>query len=143
MEKEKISIKDYQEIDFNKDYINNSLKELNILKGNINNIINESKKLEKQIKEYFNAINNCFPNLKTEIESCIYWFSDTTSFNDKKSKNVKIHKNFRENIYKKFKICNISIKKIKENINFDRFNKLNQNLNKINRRFSEPKFLSI
>ena len=131
MEKEKISIKDYQEIDFNKDYINNSLKELNILKVNIINIINESNNLERQMEKYFDAINSCFSSLKKEIESCIYWFSDTTSFNDKKSKNVKIHKNFRENIYKKFKICNISIKKIKENINFDRLNKLNQNLNKI------------
>ena len=131
MEKQKISIKDYQEIDFNKDYINNSLKELNILKGNINNIINESKKLEKQIKEYFNAINNCFPNLKTEIESCIYWFSDTTSFNDEKNENIIRHNNFRKNIFEEFQKCNKSIKKIKENNNFDRINELNQNLKKI------------
>ena len=131
MLKEKISIKHYQEIDFNEDYINNSLKKLNNVKTTIKNITNQSNKLEDEIKEYFNNINKCFPNLLKEIESCISWFSNTTSFNDKKNKNIKRHETFIENIYQKFQKCNNYIKKINENNSLDKINELNKNLKNI------------
>ena len=131
MLKDKISIRKYQEIDFNEEYINNSLKKLNIVKDNITNIIKESKTLENQIKNNFQKINECFPVLLKEIESCISWFSKTISFNDKKINNIIRHESFINNIYAIFKNCNNSIKKIIENNILDRINELNTNLKKI------------
>ena len=141
MSKDQISIKEYQEIDFNEDYINSSLNHLNNIKNNLEKVIKQSKQLEEKITEYFKKINYCFLNLKDEIESCISWFNEKDNFkSDKKDENIIRNNEYLNNIYKNFKECDTYIQTINKNNYIDKISELNKELQQIIKDIYDYKF---
>ena len=133
MSEDKISIKQYQEIDFNIDYIKNSKNQLTHMINHIKNIVKGVDNLERDLNYYLKSIKKCFTNLSDEIYSCLLWLNITKNFNDKKNENIIKHNDFIKNIHKSFQICNDFISKVNKNDYMSKINGLNLKLkNSIN-----------
>ena len=145
MSKENLFFDEYQEIDFNEDYIKNSKNQLDNIQTIIKRILEQSSQLKKQIINYFSNFETQFTNLLKEIETCLIWFKNTKNFNEKKDENIQENRNFLKSIHEYFNKCNESIKEIKENEYEEKINEYNTNLKNIIKdiidelRFNPPK----
>jgi cysteinyl-tRNA synthetase len=96
----KIPIEEYQEIDFNEDYIKYSKNQMNGIKSNLEKLITDYNQFKKQINNFLKNFENCFPDLLNEVDCCLYWLKYTKNYNAKKAKNIKKNKIFIKNILK-------------------------------------------
>ena len=135
-----ISIKEYQEIDFNIDYITNSKKQLEYIKTHINKTLKNVNKLEEKFNEYFKNIKNCFDGLSKEIYYCLKWLNDAKNFNINKNKNIEYHNNYINNIKNNIKKCNDLVKEIDNYDYIKEIKNLNLNLVKTIKDIVELKF---
>jgi hypothetical protein len=123
----KVSIKKYQEIDFNEDYIKHSKNQMHDIKNNIEKLLNEENAFKNQILDYFKNFENCFQELLSEIDSCTLWLENTINFENKIENFIK-NETFIKNISDKFKKCHNFTDKINQNEYIKNINELNQNL---------------
>lgn len=133
-----LSIQTFQSIDFNKDYINKSLKELGTIKNSIDainamiiNIEEFEKNQIENIKKNYREFETYYNSLSLEVEAFINFFKSIRKMNigivEKKIQYLE----YFEKTYNKYMKFNKTIKNIFEKDYVSEIRKLNQKLERI------------
>ena len=136
----KIPIKEYQEIEFNDENIKFHKNQMKDIKESLEKLMSDYSAFKKQISDYYQKFEICFPDLLKEVNSCIDWLQYNKNMNAKKVENINNNECFINNICEKYEKCYNCINSINENDYINKINEMNKKLQKTIKDIFELKF---
>ena len=138
-----ISNQDFQNIDFNEDYIHYCLNQLEFIKGNVETMIKNIGEFGKQIETIKNNYKNCekyYSSLLDEVKDFIYFLGHIRIINVGEDEKKKMNLNNYKKMYDKYMKCDNSISILIEKDFVSIIRELNQKLKLIITDMHELKF---